>query len=240
MNKELLIEGIKKLGMETTEEQIERFSKYSELLKEWNNKINLTAITDDDGISVKHFLDSILPLAHIEIKTGANIADVGTGADFPGLPIKIIRDDINLTLIDSLNKRINFLTLVSNELNLSNTVCVHGRAEDLSRKPEYREKFDYVISRAVANMTALSEYCLPYIKPGGMFIALKAEGAEQEVDSARAMICNLGGRIDKIIKAPLPNSDIVRSLIVIKKVKPTPKSFPRTSKKIKQQSKPVL
>ncbi|MFR1498257.1 MAG: 16S rRNA (guanine(527)-N(7))-methyltransferase RsmG [Monoglobus pectinilyticus] len=189
---------------------------------------------------VKHFLDSILPLAHIEIKTGANIADVGTGAGFPGLPIKIIRDDINLTLIDSLNKRINFLTLVSNELNLSNTVCVHGRAEDLSRKPEYREKFDYVISRAVANMTALSEYCLPYIKPGGMFIALKAEGAEQEVDSARAMICNLGGRIDKIIKAPLPNSDIVRSLIVIKKVKPTPKSFPRTSKKIKQQSKPVL
>ena len=123
---------------------------------------------------------------------------------------------------------------------MSNTVCVHGRAEDLSRKPEYREKFDYVISRAVANMTALSEYCLPYIKPGGMFIALKAEGAEQEVDSARAMICNLGGRIDKIIKAPLPNSDIVRSLIVIKKVKPTPKSFPRTSKKIKQQSKPVL
>ena len=116
MNKELLIEGIKKLGMETTEEQIERFSKYSELLKEWNNKINLTAITDDDGISVKHFLDSILPLAHIEIKTGANIADVGTGAGFPGLPIKIIRDDINLTLIDSLNKRINFLTLVSNEL----------------------------------------------------------------------------------------------------------------------------
>lgn len=240
MNKELLIDGIKKLGMETTEEQIERFSKYSELLKEWNNKINLTAITDDDGISVKHFLDSILPLAHIEIKTGANIADVGTGAGFPGLPIKIIRDDINLTLIDSLNKRINFLTLVSSELNSSNTVCVHGRAEDLSRKPEYREKFDYVISRAVANMTALSEYCLPYIKPGGMFIALKAEGAEQEVDSARAMIGNLGGRIDKIIKAPLPNSDIVRSLIVIKKVKPTPKSFPRTSKKIKQQSKPVL
>lgn len=143
-------------------------------------------------------------------------------------------------MIDSLNKRINFLTLVSSELNLSNTVCVHGRAEDLSRKPEYREKFDYVISRAVANMTALSEYCLPYIKPGGMFIALKAEGAEQEVDSARAMIGNLGGRIDKIIKAPLPNSDIVRSLIVIKKVKPTPKSFPRTSKKIKQQSKPVL
>ena len=187
MNKELLIDGIKKLGMETTEEQIERFSKYSELLKEWNNKINLTAITDDDGISVKHFLDSILPLAHIEIKTGANIADVGTGAGFPGLPIKIIRDDINLTLIDSLNKRINFLTLVSSELNLSNTVCVHGRAEDLSRKPEYREKFDYVISRA------------------GRASALQAEGHRFEPYSAhqvygpvvqlvRMPACHAGGR----------------------------------------------
>lgn len=123
MNKELLIEGIKKLGMETTEEQIERFSKYSELLKEWNNKINLTAITDDDGISVKHFLDSILPLAHIEIKTGANIADVGTGAGFPGLPIKIIRDDINLTLIDSLNKRINLKELIFSLLSQTNSIC---------------------------------------------------------------------------------------------------------------------
>lgn len=240
MNKELLIVGIKKLGMEMTGEQLEQFSKYSVLLKEWNNKINLTAITDDDGISVKHFLDSILPLAHIEIKNGANVADVGTGAGFPGIPIKIMRGDINLTLIDSLNKRINFLSLVSDELGLSNTVCIHGRAEELSRKPEYRERFDYVISRAVANMTALSEYCLPYIKTGGAFIALKSENAEQELDSAKAMIGNLGGEIDKIIKAPLPGSEIIRSLIVINKVKPTPKAFPRTAKKIKQQGKPNI
>ena len=143
MNKELLIDGIKKLGMETTEEQIERFSKYSELLKEWNNKINLTAITDDDGISVKHFLDSILPLAHIEIKTGANIADVGTGAGFPGLPIKIIRDDINLTLIDSLNKRITFLNHLFKELELDNCQAVAARAEEYAK--DHRESVDIVI-----------------------------------------------------------------------------------------------
>ena len=232
MNKELLIEGIKKLGMETTEEQIERFSKYSELLKEWNNKINLTAITDDDGISVKHFLDSILPLAHIEIKTGANIADVGTGAGFPGLPIKIIRDDINLTLIDSLNKRITFLNHLFKELELDNCQAVAARAEEYAK--DHRESVDIVMARAVARLNILDELCLPLVKKNGYFLSLKGRQAPEEVKEAKKGIQLLGGQIESTHDFTLANHDDFRSNIIIKKVKETPKKYPRIFSKIKK------
>ncbi len=233
MNRALFEKGLGALGLKADGETIGKFARYSEMLKEYNEKVNLTAITDDDGIAVKHFLDSLLPLKYIDIS--GSVVDIGTGAGFPGIPIKLMRPDIKLTLIDSLNKRVNFLKAVSDELGLE-TGCVHGRAEELARK-EYREKFDFALSRAVANMTALSEYCLPFVKVGGKFIALKSGGADAEIEAARPVIGTLGGRISKIIIAPLPKSDIVRKLVVVEKIKPTPKAFPRSAKKIKGDKK---
>lgn len=237
MNKKLFSDGIKELGIAADKAQINMLSEYSLLLKEWNENINLTAITDDDGISIKHFLDSVLLLKYIDIGEGQTAIDVGTGAGFPGLPLKIMRQDIDLTLLDSLNKRINFLNCVNDNIGLKDTRCIHGRAEELARDNRYRERFDLAVSRAVANMTVLSEYCLPYVRVGGRFVALKANDADDEIAEAKPMIGTLGGRVAEVIKAPLPGSDIVRTLAVIEKVKPTPKAFPRTAKKIKQSQK---
>ena len=229
MNKELFLKGLDELGLGADDDTVRKFGQYSKLLREWNQKINLTAITDDDGITVKHFLDSLLPLKYVDI-SGGSLADIGTGAGFPGLPIKLARPEVKLTLIDSLKKRISFLSAVCGELGVE-ADCVHGRAEELGRK-ELRDSFDTVVSRAVANMTALSEYCLPFVKVGGKFIALKSKDADAEIDAARPIIGTLGGRIADIIKAPLPESDIVRTIVVTEKIKPTPAAFPRPAKKI--------
>ena len=237
MNRELFLNGLKKLNIEITDIQTEQFEKYSDLLKEWNEKINLTAITDDDGISIKHFLDCILLLKYIDIPENASVADIGTGAGFPGLPVKIMRSDVSLCLVDSLNKRINFLNEVKTQLGLDDVQCIHSRAEELARKREYREKFDFVLSRAVANLTVLCEYCLPFLRVGGIFVALKSSEIKEETEEALSMIGNLGGKVKEIISAPLPESDITRSLVVIEKVRETPKSFPRSSKRIKQSRK---
>ena len=237
MNRELFLNGLKKLNIEITDIQTEQFEKYSDLLKEWNEKINLTEITDDDGISIKHFLDCILLLKYIDIPENASVADIGTGAGFPGLPVKIMRSDVSLCLVDSLNKRINFLNEVKTQLGLDDVQCIHSRAEELARKREYREKFDFVLSRAVANMTVLCEYCLPFLRIGGTFVALKSSEIKEETEEALSMIGNLGGKVKEIISAPLPESDITRSLVVIEKVRETPKSFPRSSKRIKQSRK---
>lgn len=234
MNIDLFKNGVDKLGLEITEVQVNKFSAYSGLLKEWNERMNLTAIVDDDGISVKHFLDSILSLGCVEIPQNASLADIGTGAGFPGIPVKIMRDDLNVTLIDSLKKRITFLEEVGKSLELTDVSYVHGRAEELGKNNKYREKFDVVVSRAVANLKVLCEYCLPFIKVGGMFIALKAEDIEEELDNAKAMIGSLGGVVEDIKAAELPESDIVRKLIIIRKDKPTPLQFPRRPNKIKQ------
>ncbi len=237
MDRKIFLDGISVLGGEISAIQTEQFAKYSSMLVEWNEKMNLTAVTDDEGISVKHFLDSILPLYHIDFAGIKNIADIGTGAGFPGLPIKIMRPDISLTLIDSLNKRINFLNEVTEELELKDVTCIHGRAEECGHKKELREKFDAVVSRAVANMTMLAEFCLPFVKKGGLFIALKAENSEEELKEAKAMIGNLGGEVRDVISAKLPMSDIIRTFIVIEKVKETPKTFPRRADKIKKAMK---
>lgn len=233
MNQELLQQGLGELAIPMEESQMTQFAKYSALLKAWNQKMNLTAIVDDDGIAVKHFLDSVLPLAHITLPTGAKIADVGTGAGFPGVPLKIVRPDLSVTLIDSLQKRIRFLETVCHDLALQDVCCVHGRAEELGRDAGYREQFDVLVSRAVANLKVLCEYCLPFVRVGGMFVALKAQEVEDELSAAKAMIGTLGGRIESVIEATLPQSDMVRKLVVISKVAPTPPQFPRRANKIK-------
>lgn len=233
MNQELLQRGLGELAIPTEESQMTQFAMYSALLKEWNQKMNLTAIVDDDGIAVKHFLDSVLPLAHLTLPTGAKIADVGTGAGFPGVPLKIVRPDLSVTLIDSLQKRIRFLETVCHDLALRDVRCVHGRAEELGRDAGYREQFDVLVSRAVANLKVLCEYCLPFVRVGGMFVALKAQEVEDELSAAKAMIGTLGGRIESVIEATLPQSDMVRKLVVISKVAPIPPQFPRRANKIK-------
>lgn len=237
MNKQLFLNGLKKLNIEITDKQTCQFEKYSQLLKEWNEKINLTAITDDDGIAIKHFLDCVLTLKYIDIPQSAAVADIGTGAGFPGVPLKIMRDDISLCLVDSLNKRINFLTNVCENIGLQNVELVHARAEELAKDKAYREKFDFVVSRAVADLTVLCEYCLPFISVGGTFVALKSADIKDEAANAMPMIGNLGGKMRDIISAPLPESDILRSFVVIDKVRETPKSFPRSTKRIKQSRK---
>ncbi len=234
MNKEILISGLKKIGYNIKEEEIEKFEKFSGLLIEWNEKMNLTAVTDPDEISVKHFLDSIVPVFKIDIKENSKIIDVGTGAGFPGIPIKIIRDDLKFTYLDSLNKRITFLKEVSNQLGFENVEFVHGRAEDTGQNKSYREKFDYAVSRAVAPLKILSEYSVPLLKAGGVFAAFKSFDIDEELDEAKAMIGSLGGKIKDIIEVEIPNSDLVRKIVLIEKVKETPKQFPRKANKIKK------
>ena len=237
MNKNILINGMKSLKIAFNDRQIDNFSKYSELLLEWNEKINLTAITDPDGIANKHFLDSILPLKHIEIPENASLIDVGTGAGFPGIPLKIMREDIELTLLDSLNKRINFLKETVSALNLKKCNCIHLRAEEGGRRPGMREHFDVAVSRAVSNLEVLSEYCLPYVKLGGIFIAFKSSELDEELKDSKAMIGNLGGTVKEVLKLDIPNTDLKRSFVIIEKTAHTPKSFPRTSARINKNKK---
>ena len=237
MNKKIFKDGMAELNLTISEEQTDKFDKYSEMLKEWNEKMNLTAVVDDDGISVKHFLDSVLPLAAVDLSEVKSIIDVGTGAGFPGLPIKICRQDVKLTLLDSLNKRINFLNAVKDKLKLEAVECIHGRAEEFGKKSEYREKYDVAVSRAVANLTMLSEYCLPFVKVGGLFLALKAYGADGEIEAAKEMIKVLGGKVEDICKINLPQSDIVRYIVLIRKIGNTPAKYPRRADKIKKNTK---
>ena len=215
----------KEIDIEFNEEQVEKFYKYMQLLLEWNEKINLTAITDPKEIILKHFIDSLTILKYI--KKGAKVIDVGTGAGFPGIPLKILRDDINLTLLDSLNKRINFLKLVIDELKLKNVDTIHGRAEEIGKNKRYRESFDISFSRAVANLSTLSEYLIPLVKIGGISISMKGSEIKEEIEKSKKAITLLGGNINKIDFFELPQSDIKRNLIIIEKEKSTPAKFPR-------------
>ena len=215
------------LNLDLTSEQHHKFCDYEELLLEWNKKINLTSITDDHDIWIKHFVDSCTISKYI--KENDCIIDVGTGAGFPSLPLKIINPKIKLTLLDSLNKRINFLRTICEQLMLENVDFVHGRAEDIAQNCEYREKYDVATARAVANMSTLCEYCLPFVKKGGIFICMKAGNCKEEIDSAKNAIKKLGGIIEKIEYFTLPNSDFDRTIIIIKKLDSTPKLYPRTA-----------
>ncbi|MBO5060397.1 MAG: 16S rRNA (guanine(527)-N(7))-methyltransferase RsmG [Clostridia bacterium] len=220
--KEILKNGFEEFGIDVSENQIQQLITYSELLCEWNTKINLTAICDKEGIAAKHFLDSATALLTGCVK--GRVIDVGTGAGFPGLVLKILKPDIQLTLLDSLNKRINFLKAVSEEIG-TDAEFVHARAEDGGRM--YRAQFDTVVSRAVANMTVLSELCLPFLKIGGYFLALKGPLADEELDAAKRAIHILGGKVEGIFSAKIPGTDLNHKIIIIKKVQQTPQQYPR-------------
>lgn len=229
-NSSLLISDAERLGISLTDEQLSRFEKLSDLLVEQNKTMNLTAITDPDGIAVKHFADSISVLTAAEMPEGARVLDVGTGAGFPGIPLLIMRPDLDLTMIDSTAKKLKYVENTVNELGLIATT-LHTRAEEAGQSKEYREKFDFVCSRAVAALNVLCEYCLPFVKQNGLFIAMKGAKAQEEIDGAKAAIKLLGGKI--IAEKSFSLSDGgERTLVVIKKISQIPPKYPRPSAQI--------
>ena len=206
-----------------------QFSQYADLLVEWNAHVNLTAITDEEGIAVKHFVDCLS--AASLLPEGATVVDVGTGAGFPGLPFAIVRPDVSVTLLDSLDKRVKFLTAVTQALSLPNVRTQHGRAEDFGIDPAWRDAFDVATARAVAGLPVLLEYCLPFVKPGGIFLAMKEPGAQEEAAASEKALQVLGGRIVEIRSFLLPDTDMERNLVVVRKTGRTPKGYPRKSGK---------
>lgn len=215
----------KDVGLEFDEEKYDKFIKYKDILKSWNKKINLTTIVEDEDIIKKHFIDCIKIFKFSPLRDISNVIDIGTGAGFPGIPMKIVNPQINVVLLDSLNKRINFLNQVISDIQLNNIKCIHGRAEDFSKDIKYREKFDAAVSRAVANLSVLSEFCIPYIKLGGYFVAMKGPSVDDEIKESKKAISILGGKIENIVK--IENDDLNHNLVVIKKVKKTPNIYPR-------------
>ena len=213
----------KNLGLDFSVEQISKFYKYMNMLIEWNEKINLTAIIEPNEIILKHFIDSLT--IYKDIPNKSSVVDVGTGAGFPGIPLAIMNESLKITLVDSLNKRLIFLQEVKNELNLKNVELVHARAEEFGQK--YREKFDISTSRAVANLSTLSEYLIPLVKENGKIICMKASEAEEEIEQAKKAISVLGGTIKNVETFDLPQSDIGRTIITIEKIKHTPTKYPR-------------
>lgn len=222
-----LREDALKFGVELNDTQLIQFDKYYKMLIEWNEKINLTAITEFEEVLKKHFLDSISIGRILKINEKISILDIGTGAGFPGIPIKIAFPEVEVTLMDSLNKRVNFLNEVINELSLDGITAIHGRAEDFAKKDLLREKFDVVVSRAVANLSSLSEFCLPYVKVGGKFISYKSEKAKEELIASENAISILGGDNVKCDEFSLPDTDINRTFVIIEKIKETPIKYPR-------------
>lgn len=214
-----------KIDIVFDDEQLEKFYKYMELLLEWNEKINLTAITNPEDVILKHFIDSLTINKYI--KKERTIADVGTGAGFPGIPLKIYRSDLKVTLVDSLNKRINFLNEVISELELNKIDTVHSRVEDFGKDGKYRENFDYVTARAVANLSVLSEYLIPIVKVNGQCVCMKGSNVQDELNSSKKAVDILGGKVANVDKFVLPDSDIERNIIVIDKIKSTPNKYPR-------------
>lgn len=216
---------VKELKIDISEKEVNLFYEYMNLLIEWNKKINLTAITDEKDIILKHFIDSLTINEYIYNKE--NILDIGTGAGFPGIPLKIVNPESNFILVDSLNKRINFLEEVKNKLQLEKLDLIHSRAEDLAKDINYREMADIVVSRAVSNMRVLVEYMLPFVKVNGVCICMKGPNVKEELDEANKAIELLGGKIEKIENINLANNELERNIILIRKVKNTPSKYPR-------------
>ncbi|WP_223595381.1 16S rRNA (guanine(527)-N(7))-methyltransferase RsmG [Neobacillus bataviensis] len=227
MNIEQFKESLQEKGITLTDRQLNQFEKYYETLVEWNEKMNLTAITDKEDVYLKHFYDSITAAFYFDFTKPFHLCDVGAGAGFPSIPLKIVFPEIEVTIVDSLNKRISFLTHLANVLELENVHFVHDRAETFGVNPEYRENFDVVTARAVARMSVLSEFCLPLVKVGGDFIAMKAASAKEELAVGQKAITTLGGKLDKMFTFTLPFEESERSILIIKKEKQTPKKYPR-------------
>lgn len=236
--REVLKEGALNYNIDLSQEQVEQFIVYKDLLKSWNEKINLTAITDDIEIMKKHFIDSISIVKSGVLKDGMSLIDVGTGAGFPGIPIKIIMPGIKVLLLDSLNKRIIYLNEVINELKLLNIEAIHGRAEEFSRNEKYREKFDIATARAVANLSVLSEYCIPYVKVKGYFIAMKGPSIDEELQSGKNAISTLGGKFVEIVKTEIPGENFKHNIVIVEKVKKTEGKYPRKYAQI--EKKPII
>lgn len=219
--------GLEEIKINLTHEQVNQFDKYGDLLIEWNQKINLTAITEPDEVAIKHFVDSLMCLQYLNFEENYSIIDIGTGAGFPGLPIKISQEKLSLTLLDSLQKRCNFLQNVVDELKLKDVQVIHGRAEEKGQDKKLREKFNIAFARAVTNLPVLVEYCLPFVKVGGFFVSLKGPDVNQEIADAKNALKILGGKIVDIKQFKLPIIEDPRSLIIIEKTSPTPKNYPR-------------
>ena len=224
---EMLKNRMDRLQIETNENMLEQFDLFYHLLVEWNKVMNLTGITEYEEVVEKHFADSLSLYRFLDLNKIHTVIDVGTGAGFPGIPLKIAFPHLKVVLLDSLNKRINFLNEVIAKLDLKEIHTIHGRAEEYARKPEYREQFDLCVSRAVANLSVLSEYCIPYIRVGGIFVPYKSGEIDEEVAASRKAVDILGGQIDHVEKFQLPDTDIHRSFVFINKIKNTQKKYPR-------------
>lgn len=218
---------LEELGISLNDQQKQQFDSFYELLVEWNKVMNLTGITEYEEVNEKHFVDSLSITKAINLENVDNLIDIGTGAGFPGIPLKIAFPHLKIVLLDSLNKRIKFLNTVIDELGLQDIKTIHGRAEDFAKQKEYREQFDLCVSRAVANLSTLSEYCMPYIHTDGMFIPYKSGEIEEEVTGAKKAIHVLGGKIEGVVKFQLPGTEIGRSFVKIRKYQNTPKKYPR-------------
>lgn len=226
-NLEKFKNGLQQLHIALSEKQMEQFLQYYELLVEKNKVMNLTAITEFDEVVEKHFLDSVSLTQQLDLHQPLKVLDLGTGAGFPGIPLKIVFPELEITLMDSLNKRVLFLRDVISSLQLENIEAVHGRAEEAARNKKYRESFDLCVSRAVANISTLSEYCLPFVKIGGSFISYKSSTIEDELEDGKKGIAILGGKVKDVYKFTLPDSELQRSFVIIEKEKKTPKAYPR-------------
>lgn len=218
---------LQEFGVTLSKRQTEQFLRYYEMLVEWNQVMNLTTIIEYDDVMKKHFVDSVSLIKAYDVTKAAKVIDVGTGAGFPGLALKIAYPKLQVTLLDSLNKRIRFLDAVIDELELTGVETIHGRAEDFAKPGQLREQFDLCVSRAVANLSTLSEYCLPFVNKGGQFISYKSEKITEEREPAEKAISVLGGKIKDQVEFILPESDIYRNLFIVDKVRETPKKYPR-------------
>ena len=225
-----LIKEAAKLNIEVTENQLENLLKYEKILLECNEVMNLTAITEHEEVLEKHFLDSITLLLSEKLTEGCSLIDIGAGAGFPSMPVKIVREDINLTMLDSLNKRVNFLNTVVENLALKEAKAIHFRAEEGGKNKDLREKFDVATARAVADLAVLAEYAIPFVKTGGYFVAMKGNAPEEEINGAKKAIKEMGGQIEEVKEVILP-SGINHCLVIIKKIAPTPSKYPRKTGK---------
>lgn len=230
-NRDILKKGIEDLGIKTSDKMLENFKIYREILVDWNQKMNLTGIEDEKEVYIKHFLDSVSAVRNGYIKDGMSVIDIGTGAGFPGMPLKICLENLKVTLLDSLNKRINFLQEVSNNLGIDDIEFIHGRAEDFARDESYREQYDIATARAVAGLPVLMEFCVPFVKVGGYFICLKGPNANLELEESKAAMEVLGVEFIEKINIELPDSELNHNILVFKKVENTPAKYPRKAGK---------